>query len=61
MAFEPDLDIAPEAEPVFVATLAAAAHCPPGVAAMNYQEVSEMTDLHRVEVFLELTEPGPNG
>jgi len=57
MAFEPDLDITPDAEPVFVETLAAAAQTTPGIAALNYQEVAEMTDLHRVETFLELTAP----
>lgn len=55
MSFDPDLDLDRTAEPVFVEALAAAAHTTPGIAAMNFEEVQDLTDLHRVETFIELT------
>lgn len=58
MVFNPDLDIAPSAEPVFVEALAAAVGSTPEAAEQNFKDVSEMTDLHRVETFLELAAPG---
>jgi hypothetical protein len=61
MAFDPDLDIAPDVEPVFVQTLALARGFTPKEAVEHFVEVQDLTDLHRVETYLELTEPRPNG
>jgi hypothetical protein len=41
--------------PVFYETLGAAADTTPASAELNFHEVDEMTDLHKVETFLELT------
>jgi hypothetical protein len=47
----------PALEPVFIETLAAAAHASPTAVVADMRSVQEMTDLHRVETFLELTAP----
>lgn len=41
--------------PVFYEALGAAADTTPAIAEMNFHEVEDMTDLHKVETFLELT------
>lgn len=55
MSFTPEHVTYLDETPVFYETLAAAADTTPGVAEMNFHEVEEMTDLHKVETFLELT------
>lgn len=55
MTITPNADLDRTAEPVFVETLAAAAHTTTAIAEMNFREVQDLTDLHRVETFLELT------
>jgi hypothetical protein len=57
MSYIKDQDVDPALEPVFIETLAAAAHASPTAVVADMRSVQEMTDLHRVETFLELTAP----
>ena len=41
--------------PVFYETLGAAAGTTPAIAEMNFHEVEDLTDLHKVETYLEMT------
>ena len=53
MAFSPDLDIDPKAEPIFVDALCAVANCPAPDAIEKFHNVQDLTDLHRVEEFIQ--------
>jgi hypothetical protein len=55
MSFTPELVTDRHETPVFYETLGAAADTTPAIAELNFHEVEEMTDLHKVETFLELT------
>lgn len=52
----PELVTTSSETPVFYETLGAAADTTPAIAEMNFHEVEDMTELHKVETFLELTE-----
>jgi len=54
-SFTPELVTGRHETPVFYEALGAAADTTPAVAEMNFHEVEDMTDLHKVETFLELT------
>ena len=53
MARTPDTPLTATAEPIFVEALAAAAHCTPVEAVQHMGEVADLTDLHRVDTYLE--------
>ena len=55
MSFTPELVTTLHETPVFYEALSVAADMTAAIAEKNFHEVEEMTDLHKVETFLELT------